>query len=407
MSGKIRQLFAVMAVFALTACSGSGDEEGFSNNLIENGGNGENVVRSAPIQLPESFSGVLVDVLDSKCYQPKEFAEALANQQYIASYSQELGDVTKYLEPVFRLAVNARVPKMNELFEQEYGKNAKWQVERYVFTYRSVSSYTGADTVLVGAVTFPNNTVSGLNHEVGTLTCHHHQAAFDESWLPSYWPSTMTLHALHNSAVIEPDFLGGGSDIMKLSGDYLNGDALSLQMANCAMAALDLMRQHGVKLADNGYTNNFGSSLGIPSTLGFAQYMENEAPDELANALRLKETFAGEGITKLSHLNFAGAERFPTPPYKYNMGWKPKNPVYMACCPNDNFVSYTALKAYCEELAVNADGTVNPDIHWTDFNVVNTEIQEKIGGNHFVAAILMLFYMSMAEDPADMPQLLR
>jgi hypothetical protein len=404
------QFLALLAAFALAACSGSGDEDDFGNSQIESvaeGGQGS-AVRSTPIILPESFSGVLVEVTDSMHYQPKQFAEELAKQPTLESYASSMGDVAQFSQPIFRLAVNSRTPKMDQLFQQKYGNGAQWQIERYIFTYKTISSISGADTVLVGTVTFPNNVLPGKNHEVTTLTLHHHQAAFDESWLPSKSPTMMTLHALHNSAVIEPDFMGANSDIMTIVGLYLNGDIVGQQMLHCVMAAFDVMRNHGVKLTDDGYSNNWGSSLAMPSTLGLAQYMENEAPEEVANTVRMRATFVGEGITKFSHLGLIDPNQAPpTPSYKYNEGWNPQLPLYMSSCPNDNFVSYQALKDYCQELATRPDGTVNPDVEWIDFNVANTELQEKIGGNHFVAATLMLLYMSLAEDPADMKKLLR
>lgn len=402
------QFLALLAAFALVACSGSGDDDDFGNSQVEStaeGGQGS-AVRSTPIILPESFSGVLVEVTDSMRYQPTQFAEELANLPYFG-IGIGIDYLAEYIEPIFKLAVNSRVPRMDQLFRQEYGEHAKWQVERYLFTYHSISLRTGADTVLVGAVTFPNNTVAGLNHEVGTLTLHHHQAAFLDSWLPSKSPSMMTLHALHNSAVIEPDFLEAGDNIPELTVIYLNSDILAQQMTHCVMAALDVMRQHGVRLADDGYTNNWGSSLGMPSALGFTEYIENEAPEELVDALRLKATFVGEGYTKFSHLLMSEVAEIPTPPYKINMGWHPQKPLYMSCGPNDDLISYSAFREYWEELATNADGTLNPNVHWTDFYVANTELQKMVGGNHFVASILLLFYMSCAEDPADMVEYLR
>lgn len=423
-----------VAALGLVACHGEGDTEDEellapvvtpvddSEALPGNPqGHGGAMLPGTDIEIPSSFENVLLNVQSSTTYQPETFAQALANSPMLNFFGDNQSTMAMVAVPLFRLTVNSRVPQMDELFSGLVGtgKDGKrqWQIERYVFTYKTISSLTGADTVLVGTVTFPNNTLAGVKHEVGTLSLYHHVACFDETWLPSVSPSLMTLHALHNSAVIEPDQMGGSSNIMQLVAGYINGDILALQMLHCIMAALDVMKQHGVALAADGYTNNWGLSLGMPSTLGFAQYMENDAPDEIKNTLRMRATYTGEGITSFAHLNFgeedAGDQEQTSSnvtrggDYKYNDNWHPKLPLWMSCCPNDNFVSYKALKSYCMNLRTNADGSVNEKVKWIDFNVANTEYQEQIGGNHFVAAILTLFYMSCAENPADMEEILQ
>jgi hypothetical protein len=358
----------------------------------------ESAVSSSRGALPASFSEVLVEVVDSVFYQPKQFAEELAKQPQLVMIDPKRENVvlSNAVNALFNLTVNSRVPLMDELFQQQ------WQLERYIFTYQSVSAITGADTLLMGVVTFPNNMQPGVDHQVGTLTLHSHQAAFDESWLPTKSVSPMTIHALHNSAVVEPDLMG----IETFEDDGLtrkcdNGDLLGLEMLHCTMAALEVMRQHGVTLADDGYTNSWASSLTMREVFGFAQYMENEASEEVAEAIRLKASFTGEGPVLACDF-YTTPNRYDPANYKYLTGWQPRLPLYMACYPGDDMVSYPAVKAYNERLVVNPDGSVNKNVHWFDFNVTHIGLMDMVGLNHFVVSTLMLLYMSTVEDPADM-----
>ena len=351
----------------------------------------------------------LVAVTDSVVYQPAEFAQTLAQWPLIGTISQQAEGVGRMIEPVLRLAVNARVPRLDSLFAQQVGVGEKgqrqWQLKRYTFTYNSVSCFTGADTLLGGSVIFPTNMV-GMPHEVGTLTLYHHQAYNADSWLPSQSLTMMGLHALHNSAVIESDMQGSLTGFV-VDSHYLLGDLICLQTVDCALAALEVMRNHGVTLAADGYTNSWGTSLGVVSALGFAQYMENDASEDLQRMLNLRASFVGEGPGRWTHMR--GLEELDAlvPVQKYANGWNPRLPLYMSYCPNDEVINYQAVKDYYAQLRTLPDGTVDDNVHWIDFNVVHTELERQVfaadePANHQVSALLSLFYATMAEDPADM-----
>ena len=398
-------LCVALGVAGLAACQGSSDDsaDAKSHQAVALG-----TVRS---NLPQRTASTrtLVAVTDSVVYQPAEFAKTLAHWPLFGEVNQMSEAVGRLMEPTLRLAVNARVPKLDSLFAQRVGVGDKgqrqWQLKRYTFTYNSVSCTTGADTLLGGSVVFPTNIV-GMPHEVGTLTLYHHQAYNADSWLPSQSLTAMGLHALHNSAVIESD-MQGSLNGFEVDWHFLLGDLICLQTVDCALAALEVMRDHGVTLAADGYTNSWGTSLGVVSALGFAQYMENDAPNDLQRLLNLKASFVGEGPGRFIHMR--GVEEFEAlvPLQKYASGWNPRLPLYMSCSPNEEFIKYEVVKDYCEQLRTLPDGTVNDNVHWLDFNVVHTEL-EKQGfaaespANHLVSALLTLFYASLVEDPADM-----
>jgi hypothetical protein len=325
------------------------------------------------------------------------------------------GDVIAGLiRPALRLVYERRVTQLDNLFKETVGTGTggarQWNVKRYVFTYKSISSVSGNDTTLVGSVIFPTNTV-GKPHQVDVLTLYHHQASFMDSWLASKSVTLMALHALHNSAVIEPDGQGARGEMKDLIRENLQGDLTALQMADCVLAALEVMRQENVTLAAGGYSNNWGTSLGTIGALGFAQYMENNATADLQALFNLRATYIGEGPAMLSQLK--GYEAMvPNPPIQqFYEGWKPRLSLYMSCAPDDEFINYNEMKKYYTQLRTLPDGTVNNKVQWYDFyipGVVKTiininQIQEKFNGRavHFVSSVLSLYDASIVKDPAD------
>jgi hypothetical protein len=287
----------------------------------------------------------------------------------------------------------------------------QWNVKRYVFTYKSISSATGNDTTLIGSVIFPNNTI-GEPHQVDVLTLYHHQAYFDISWLPSHSVTMMAMHVLHNSAVIEPDGQGARWEMEDLIRENLQGDLTALQMADCVLAALEVMRQEGVTLADDGYSNSWGTSLGAPAATGFAQYMENDATPDLQQLFKLRATYIGEGSIMLSQIKgYEDLVKNP-PAQKFYDGWNPRLPFYISTCPDDELVNYDELKKYYTKLRTMPDGSVNDNVQWYDFyipgfikKILNTEqIEELFGGSaiHIVSSVLSLYDASIVKDPADM-----
>jgi hypothetical protein len=151
-----------------------------------------------------------------------------------------------------------------------------------------------------GRVTFPNYKTEGRPHQVKTLSLHTHQAFLFPEWAPSQSLMFMPFKALWDSAVIEPDLQKWGTNFTK---EYDGGGSaihMARQLADCTVAALEVMRQHGVTLAPKGYTNNWGSSQGAVPALCFAKWYETEAPQWYKDALRLKSTFVGEGAVDWS-----------------------------------------------------------------------------------------------------------
>ena len=206
--------------------------------------------------------------------------------------------VAKITSTMFGNFITERVPALDKQFESEAGAAGQegrcWQMESYSFTYRSKSA-RGEDVVLSGRVTFPNHKTSGIGHQVNSLTLNMHHALPLVSLMPSQIIDLWTLRAFFNEAVIEPDGQGLGVNLDK---DYyctVSSDVLARQMADCTLAALEVMRRHGVVLAENGYSICTSCSLGAAVPLSFAKYYDTEASASFRQAVRLNAVYTGCG----------------------------------------------------------------------------------------------------------------
>ncbi len=393
---------ALVSIGMLTACSDSDNQE-------QGGGKNPGSEVFHPIN---ASTQTLRDVTEKNTYDPSKFGEVIGSWPML-SFSGDI--IANLIKGQLKLVAATRLPQMDALFKERVGTaedgSRLWNIKRCVFTYNSISGETGNDTTLVGSVIFPTNTV-GKPHQVDVLTLYHHQAYFENSWLPSHSVTMMAMHALHNSAVIEPDGQGARYEMEDLIRENLQGDLTGLQMADCVLAALEVMRQEGVTLADNGYSNNWGTSLGTVAATGFAQYMERDATPDLQALFRLRATYIGEGPTMLDQVK-GYEDVVPNPPtQKYYDGWNPRLPFYMSSNPYDELINYDELKKYYTKLRTMPDGSVNSNMQWYDFympkvvrDIVNIkQIQEKLGGHaiHLLSAVLSLYDASIVKDPADM-----
>lgn len=209
------------------------------------------------------------------------------------------------LRALFKAFVFARVPALNRRFAKEsgLGRFAKrcWEIQSYTFSYRS-HTVDGREQTLSGRVTFLNNKDANIPHQAKTISLHTHQAFFDPEWAPYHNLMFVPLKVLWDSVVIEPDLQKWGiTHGVEYDG---GGSALHMarQLADCVVAALEIMHRHGVSLAPDGYTTSWGGSQGAMPTLYFDKWYDTEAPQWLKETLRLKSTFIVEGVSVVPEL---------------------------------------------------------------------------------------------------------
>lgn len=246
---------------------------------------------------PYEESELLTEITASKILQPEKIPAAIINSNYSIQNFPRNALFKIAMKVFFDSFIYRLIQTQDRLFNQSVGKNSRgnrqWHIESYCFEYKSVSA-SNEEIILSGRVTFPNNTVDGCKHYVKSLTIYNHHVLNSHSGTPTLALSPMVIHSLYNSAVIEPDYEGYGStsDRPHCGSSFM---PLARQTADCTMAALDVMRRHGVKLAADGYSTNWGYSLGGSPALAFARYMDTSASEEMRQAIKLKSTYTGGG----------------------------------------------------------------------------------------------------------------
>lgn len=235
----------------------------------------------------------LVSILGEYHYTPDEFAEALGAPTFTAFLKNFMPIAVPCSKALLKAKVRHHRPKLNKAFSKR-----PWEIQSYTFTYRS-QTVDGREIEMSGRVTFPNNKEEGATHQVKTISLHTHQAFLFPEWAPSQSLMFMPLKALWDSAVIEPDLQKWGVNFAKESDGGGSAVHMARQLADCTVAALEIMRRHGVTLASDGYSINWGSSQGAVPALLFAKWYDTQAPQWFKDALRLKSSFSGEGAVDM------------------------------------------------------------------------------------------------------------
>ena len=245
--------------------------------------------------------GSLVEIGSWSLIDPDEVVDSLYGGKLanLLNRYPALRNVTTVIRPYLKHIFTKNIGVTDEVFRNEVGEGSngkrQWQIETYVFTYRS-KSLRGEDVILSGRVSFPKSTIEGTPHQVQSLTLNMHHA-IPSRVAPSRVIDMWNLRLIQNSAVIQPDGQGYGVDLDKDFYCSTMGHALAIQMKDCAMAALEVMRQHGVTLAEDGYSIGTACSLSSCEPLAFAKWYETEAPESFRNAIRLKAIYTGFGPT--------------------------------------------------------------------------------------------------------------
>ena len=263
----------LLSVFSLTGCNDRLDGDGVGGSTL---------------------NGQLVQILSAHYTNPDSL--------FIGSSSspESNPDLVQFMKstlmPLFGNPAKEQIEKLDKIFEEKVGLtpdgHRQWRLESYEFTYRTKSA-RGEDIVLSGVVAFPNNTVEGVDHAVKFLDLSSHAAATASS--RALMGESYYQRALFNSAFIMPDFQGYGNTLGKETYCFMSSEVLARQLADCALAALDVMHLCGVSLAPYGYTFNQGTSQGAVIPVAFAKWYETKAPQSFKDQIRLRATLASNG----------------------------------------------------------------------------------------------------------------
>lgn len=234
-----------------------------------------------------------VEVTDSTFTAPEAYADHICEENYMPLMAQ-ISDIQSLF---LRTISSNRVPKLKAIFLEECqaaGRGEEpWHIASMTFNYKSLSA-KGEEIVLSGRVTFPQYVNTALSHKLTSLSLVSHTYTPGGKAYPTEREDLMTPRVLQNSAVIEPDYEGYG-----VTGErvfcFLSSKAMARQMADCVEAALELLKQRRITLADDGYSTCWGISMGAPGALAFTRYYETEAADSFKHAVRLHSTLAASG----------------------------------------------------------------------------------------------------------------
>lgn len=229
-------------------------------------------------------------ILTENHYTPRAFIHALGSP----SFTGLLRSIQPIAVPFLKALLGIKVYR-HMLFKR------RLEIQSYTFTYRS-QTVDDRDTILSGRVTFLNRKGECAPHEVKTISLHTHQAFFNPEWAPSRNLMYVPLKVLWDSAVIEPDLQKWGVTYSKEFDGGGSAMHMARQLADCTVAALEIMRQHGVSLAADGYTTNWGGSQGSMPTLYFDKWYDTEAPQWFKDSLRLRSSFIVEGVSIVPEL---------------------------------------------------------------------------------------------------------
>ena len=238
----------------------------------------------------------LGSVTYSKYVNPDEFFKEIYSVDYLESTI--LKALRPIANPMFKEQTSKQRAALDCLFRKEVGTAANgqrnWHIEFHHFTFHSKSA-RGEDIVLTGSVAFPNYTIDGVEHKVKSLTIHSEGAVPTVGDTKDARVALQTLRVYFNSAVIIPEYQGVGSTLGTEVFCFASSKTLTRQMADCALAAMQVMQQHGVTLADDGYTLISGSSQKAVLPIAFAKWYETAAPQWFREQLKMKIIFSYGG----------------------------------------------------------------------------------------------------------------
>ena len=169
-------------------------------------------------------------------------------------------------------------------------KRRKATFRAVAFAYPSLSP-TGEPVMLSGLVVIP---LLGGNRPSGVLLYHRLLAASNTIAPSNSLPAEAAL-AADNTVCVFPDYYGCGTT----EGEPLPFVAFNYHArcaTQCLLAALDIVGDQGVAMADGFHTWNTGYSQGAGYALATQKYIETELPDSVARRLNLRWSFCGGGV---------------------------------------------------------------------------------------------------------------
>ena len=295
----------------------------------------------------------LVAELSTESYTPTELSTNVTDGHIFTWY---LGNETyiKAFAAAFQVIKNNRLFILDTTFAHRkilIGYKRNWAIESHVFTYQTLSA-KGQPITLSARVSFPNST-EGQPHQVQSLSLCTHFLIHEHAQAPSLELSPYTMRTLYNSAVIEPDFEGYGITADQPYPGF-SYEILARQTLDCARAALQVMKNHGVTFRQNGHSTVWGYSLGTPNAMAVVKYYDTKLPQDEKDAIRLQSGFMGCGPMLLRDM----VEYFDQNP-DFDAGGLAYLPSFLAALPASDFGGYDLMEflpAWMQDYVITVEG---------------------------------------------------
>ena len=298
----------------------------------------------------------LVSITSKSVFTPYQLSAATAETPMVAEGTGDNQTIQELASKAIDLITFNRVHRLDTLFSGHAvmkEKNREWQIESYTFTYRTIAA-NGQPVTLSGRVSFPNaKDTSAIHHQVSSISLYTHHYLVNKAHAPAASVQIVDMRTLYNSVVVSPDYQGYGSTENLPYCGY-SFDAQARQAADCINAALIVMRQQGVTLADDSYTTAWGFSLAAPVTLAFARYYDQKMTNKQRDMVNLRSVYIGEGpyfLDTLIHY-YNNHPDFTAFALDYS-------PIYLAALPRALFGKYSMtdfLPQWMQTQQVEIDG---------------------------------------------------
>ena len=303
-----------------------------------------------PVVVPKDN---LVAEMTSETYTPTEMSNVITNGHIFTWYLDEEAAINAF-KVAFQVIKNNRLFILDTTFAHRkvlIGYKRNWTVESHVFTYRSVSA-KGEPIVLSGRVSFPNST-DGTPHQVQSLSLCTHFLLHEHAQAPGLELSPFVMRTLYNSAVIEPDYEGYG---LTSSRPYpgFSYELMGRQTLDCARAALQVMKKHGVTPVEDVYSTVWGYSLGTPNAMAVMKYYDVNLPQDEKEQLNITSGFMGCGPLLLRDM----VEYLDENP-DFNAGGLAYMPSFLSALSASEFKGYKVtdfLPSWVQTHIVTVDG---------------------------------------------------
>ena len=188
----------------------------------------------------------------------------------------------------FRAVIKWHIKRHN--FSIGKKERNKTTFKAVTFTYPSLSPQ-GEPVMLSGLVTIP--LLNG--NKIGRMLVYHRLLATYNSIAPSNSLPIEAVLSADNTICVFPDYYGCGIT----QGNPLPFAALNYHArcaTECAIAALNIVRDNGIAIDTGFYTWTTGYSQAGGYALATHRFVENSLPDSLSNCLNLRWSLCCNGI---------------------------------------------------------------------------------------------------------------